>query len=157
MVLTLTFAIFILSFRGQERATREAAYQRVLDDTTDAMKMPLTNPDLAQIQLEMARSGFGGPSRQTDLTRQELAIRNYLYVIYGIFERAYLLYCRKWIDLEAWSQFDLWLQRMMEYPLFVDVHRSSTGMYDKPFQDYVDGILGKEHRKNEPTTADRKS
>ncbi len=137
-----------MTFRSQERSAREAAYQKVLDDSTDAMKMPLTNPDLAQIQLEMSRGGFMGSSRPS-LTGQELAIRNYLYVLYGIFERAYLLYCRKWIDKDSWSQFDLWLQRMMDYPLFVDVHRSSTGMYDKPFQDYIDGLLDKDHRKHE--------
>jgi hypothetical protein len=45
IVLTLTLVIFILSFRSQEKTSKENAYQKVLDDTTDAMRMLVTNPD----------------------------------------------------------------------------------------------------------------
>ena len=148
IVLTLTLLIFALSFRSQDKVAKESAYQKVLDDTTDAMKMLLTNPELGRIQTEMARV-FSPASRLASLTQEELAVRAYLSLLYGIFERAYLLYCRKWIDKEAWSQFDTWLQRMMTHPMFVEVHRFSTGMYDKPFQDYIDGLLDKDHRKRE--------
>ena len=148
IVLSLTLIIFIMSFRSQERSTREAAYQRVLDDTTDAMKMVLTTPDLRRIQAEMART-ITPTATAASLSPEDMAVRNYMFLLYGIFERAYLLYCKKWINTESWSQFDIWLQRMMDYPLFVDAHRSATGMYDKPFQDYIDGLLDKSHRKQE--------
>lgn len=147
LVLTLTLVIFIMSFRSQEKALRETAYQKVLDDTTDAMKMMLTNPDLNKIQIEMARAMSPG-SRAAELKPEELAVRNFLWLLYGIFERAYLLYTRKWIDRDSWDQFDTWLRRMMVHPLFVEVHRTSTGMYDKPFQDYIDGILDRDHRRS---------
>ena len=56
IVLTLTLVIFILSFRSQNQATKEAAYQKALDDYTDTMKMLVENPQLSKLPLEMARA-----------------------------------------------------------------------------------------------------
>jgi len=140
IVLTLTLVIFILSFRSQEKTSKENAYQKVLDDTTDAMRMLVTNPDLAMIQVEMART-IAPTSRTASLSKEEMGIRNYLLLLYGIFERAYMLYSKKWIDREAWSQWSTWLETMMKHPLFVEVHSSSIGMFDRPFQDYVSSLL----------------
>ncbi len=140
-VITLTLLIFTLSFRSQERATKEGAYQKVLDDATDALKMLVSNPGLSKLQVDMART-VSPMSGTASLSTEEMTVRNYLMLLYGIFERVYLLYNRKWIDREAWSQWGTWLEAMMKHPLFVEVHQSSMGMYDKPFQEYVTSLLG---------------
>src|SRR2546425_10273030 len=59
-VLTLTLVIFIMSFRTQNNANKEAAYQRVLDDYTDAFRMLVDKPELAKLQ---KRNGEGGRTR----------------------------------------------------------------------------------------------
>jgi hypothetical protein len=139
-VLTLTLVIFIMSFRSQERSFREAAYQKVLDDYSDAIKLPLENPGLFRFQTELARTN---PELAVIAagTAEELALRNYVMLLYGLFERAHLLYRKKWIDKEAWDQWDAFLKVILKHPMFKDIHDRSQGMFDKPFQDYVSNML----------------
>jgi hypothetical protein len=49
-----------MSFRTQNNANKEAAYQRVLDDYTDAFRMLVDKPELAKLQSEMARAAVPG-------------------------------------------------------------------------------------------------
>ncbi len=143
VVLTLTLAIFILTFREQNKATRESAYQKVLDDYTDSMKMLVENPILGRLPLEMARIHKQNVDPQS--SQEDLVVRNYMLLVYGIFERTHLLYRKKWIDKDTWDQWALFLESILAHPSFQNVHRTSEGMFDKPFQDYVTNILN--HRK----------
>jgi len=143
IVLTLTLAIFILTFREQNKATRESAYQKVLDDYTDSMKMLVENPILGRLPLEMARIHKQNVDPQS--SQEDLVVRNYMLLVYGIFERTHLLYRKKWIDKDTWDQWALFLKSILAHPSFQNVHRTSEGMFDKPFQDYVTNILN--HRK----------
>jgi hypothetical protein len=143
IVLTLTLIIFILSFRTQNKATRDAAYQKVLDDYSDSMKMLVERPELNSIQIELARI-----TRREELanrTPEQFLVRNYVMLLYGIFERIYMLYLKKWIDRETWIQWDKFLTTIAKHPLFEEVHHTSEGMFDKPFQDYVAQILKHKH------------
>ena len=143
VVLTLTLAIFILTFREQNKATRESAYQKVLDDYTDSMKMLVENPILGRLLLEMARIQKQTIDPQS--SQEDLVVRNYMLLVYGIFERTHLLYRKKWIDKDTWDQWALFLKSISAHPSFQNVHQTSEGMFDKPFQDYVTSILN--HRK----------
>ncbi len=140
VVITLTLAILIVSFRGQERATREAAYQKILDDYTDTMKMMIENPVLSKLPQEVARIRRSGQQSSTR-TPEDMIVRSYMMLIYGIFERTHLLYRKKWIDKDTWDQWALFLRTISAHPAFLDVHRTSEGMFDKPFTDYVKSIL----------------
>jgi hypothetical protein len=139
IVLTLTLVIFTLSFRTQNRATRDAAYQKALDDYSDSMRMLVERPELSSLQIELARINRTGDLETR--TPEQLIVRNFVMLLYGIFERIYMLYLKKWIDTETWNQWDRFLTTIAKHPLFEDVHRTSDGMFDKPFQDYVSGIL----------------
>jgi len=143
VVLTLTLAIFILTFREQNKATRESAYQKVLDDYTDSMKMLVENPILGRLPLEMARIQKQTIDPQS--SQEDLVVRNYMLLVYGIFERTHLLYRKKWIDKDTWDQWALFLKSISAHPSFQNVHQTSEGMFDKPFQDYVTSIL--DHKK----------
>lgn len=143
-VLTLTLIIFIMSFRTQNNANKEAAYQKVLDDYSDAFRMLVDKPELAKLQREMARAAaLPGSSTTTlaALSPEDLTARNFLMLLYGLFERTHLLYRKKWIDQETWNQWSTFLGVVAKHPLFQDVHQSGEGMYDKPFMDYVSNIL----------------
>ncbi len=140
VVLTLTLAIFIMTFREQNKATRENAYQKVLDDYTDSMKMIVENPVLGKLPLEMARIQNRPIEGQST---EDLVIRNYMLLVYGIFERTHLLFRKKWIDKDTWDQWALFLKSISAHPAFQNVHRLSEGMFDKPFTDYVTSILDK--------------
>jgi hypothetical protein len=136
-VLSLTLLIFILSFRSQNKALQEQAYQKVLDDYTDIIRMQASTPELFKFQMELFnRTGLG-----RDLTREDMVIRNYVIMIYGFFERVHLLYRRKWIDADTWKQWAAFLQLMANHPVFKEIHQSSGEMWDKPFVDYVDNLL----------------
>jgi hypothetical protein len=139
-VLTFTLVIFIMSFRSQSKANKEAAYQKVLDDYTDAFRMLVEKPELAKLQSEMARAALPG-SNTASLSPEDMTARNYLMLLYGLFERTHLLYRKKWIDQETWNQWSAFLEVVAKHPLFKDVHQTGEGMYDKPFMDYVSNIL----------------
>jgi hypothetical protein len=101
---------------------------------------------MAMIQVDMART-IAPTSRTASLSKEEMGVRNYLLLLYGIFGRAYMLYRRKWIDKEAWSQWATWLETMMKHPLFVEVNSSSIGRFDRPLQDYVSSLLDRRSSK----------
>jgi len=76
IVLTLTLVIFIMSFRTQNKATRDAAYQKVLDDYSDSMKMLVERPELNSIQVELAKITRSGDL--TNRTPEQLLARNFV-------------------------------------------------------------------------------
>ncbi len=140
-VVTLTLVVFILSFRSQNKAIQEQAYQNVLDDYGDAMRRMSDVPELYRFQLELFnRAQLGGPDPRTP-TREDMIIRNYVVEMYGFFERIHSLYRRKWIDEDTWKQWAAFLELVSVHPVFQEVHRSSRDMWDKPFVDYVSSIL----------------
>jgi hypothetical protein len=142
VVITLTLLIFILSFRSQDKAIREQAYQRVMDDYGDIMRRLSDTPELYKFQIELFNT-IGRPltSGGKELTREDMVARNYVIGMYGFFERLHALYRRKWIDQDTWRQWAAFLNLMARHPLFKDVHESSKEMWDQPFVEYVDGIL----------------
>jgi hypothetical protein len=129
-----------MSFRSQNNANKEAAYQRVLDDYTDAIRMLLDKPELSKLQIDIARATMPS-SKIASLSAEDMTVRNYIVLLYGLFERTHLLYRKKWIDRETWNQWSAFLEAVAKHPMFTDVHRNSEGMYDKPFMDYVSNIL----------------
>jgi len=141
-VVTFTLVIFILSFRSQDKAIKEAAYQKALDDYTDSIRMLIDKPELRKLQVELARTtaprtgmGSGSP--------EDMIIRNYILLLYGLMERIHLLFRKNWIDKETWGQWSAFLEILARHPMFLEVHRSSEGMFDKPFQEYVSNILNR--------------
>ena len=155
IVLTLTLIIFTMSFRSQNKAIQEDAYQKVLDDYNDAMRMLIERPELYNYQVELLRMNRlprGG--EQKPYSREDMVIRSYVIMLYGLFERLHFLYRKKWIDKDTWSQWSAFLEIMSGHPVFRDVHQSSQGMFDKPFQDYVHDIYRKkESRPRESSTS----
>ena len=55
VILTLTMAVFILSFRSQNLAIKEAAYQKALDDYTASINMLVERPELGTLMDDMRR------------------------------------------------------------------------------------------------------
>jgi len=139
-VLTLTLVVFILSFRSQDKAIREAAYQKALDDYTDTIRMLVDKPELSKITVELART-TAPRSGTASASPEDMVIRNYFLLLYGLLERIHLLFRKSWIDKETWSQWSAFLEVLARHPMFGEVHRSSEGMFDKPFQEYVSDVL----------------
>lgn len=152
IVLTLTLVIFILTFRSQNKAIQEQAYQKILDDYSTAMKMLVETPELYAFQLDLFNASRGRLGReQKSYSREEMVIRNYVIMLYGFFERVYFLYRRKWVDEDTWKQWAAFLELFSRHPVFNEVHQSSGEMWDKPFVDYVTNLL---NRKNLKKTSD---
>jgi hypothetical protein len=142
IVLTLTLLVFIFSFRSQDKAIKEQAYQKVLDDYTAIIKMPLDIPELFSFQVELFnRAGRPIRGENKTISREDLIIRNYVIMMYGFFERLHFLYRRKWIDEDTWKQWAAFLKLMATHPVFREVHQSSREMWDKPFVDFVNNLL----------------
>jgi hypothetical protein len=72
-----------------------------------------------------------------------MVIRDYVIMIYGLFERIHFFYRRKWIDEDTWKQWAAFLEVVAALPVFRGVHKLCREMFDKPFQDYVSGIFSR--------------
>jgi len=57
VVLAVTIWILILQFRNQERATKETAYQKVLDDYNDTVRTLVGHPELGVLIDDLVRTG----------------------------------------------------------------------------------------------------
>lgn len=137
VVLSLTMVIFILSFRSQDAAIKDAAYQKALDDYTASISMLTQNPELGSVMEDLGRQA--NPSSKP--LGDKRAVFGYMLLNYSIFERVYLLYAKKWIDEETWSQWHTWMKTMAKHPMFQEVHSRSQGTFDKSFQSLVDDAM----------------
>jgi hypothetical protein len=138
VILTLTMVIFILSFRSQNVAIKDAAYQKALDDYTSSISMLVQNPELRAVIDEVGRITSPGQEEVEALAGKNRAVFGYMLLNYSLFERVYLLYAKKWIDEETWSQWHNWMTTMAKHPMFQEVHHRSQGTFDKEFQRLVD-------------------
>ena len=82
IVLSLTLIIFTLSFRSQNKAIQEQAYQKVMDDYGGAMRMLSERPELYAFQLELFNvSGRRFGKEQKSYSREEMVISNYHHAL----------------------------------------------------------------------------
>jgi hypothetical protein len=131
--------IFIYQFRTQNMAIKDAAYQKAMDDYSDSIALLVQRPELASTIEEMgeifsARAGAPAPLK---LTPERAAVFGYMLLNYSLFERVYLLYAKKWIDEDTWTQWHEYLKIMAKHPMFQEVHRRSEGTFDRAFQKIV--------------------
>ena len=104
----------------------------------DFIMSQANNPDLNKLLTERI-SKLSMEKRE--MSPQEAAIYSHLLIAYGILEEAFLLYDKKWIDRETWEQWSAWLEVLSNEPQFILIHRSSHGMFDKGFEDYVSRFI----------------
>jgi hypothetical protein len=130
--------IFILSFRSQNLAIKEAAYQKVLDDYTASINMLVDRPELGSIMEEIGRTMVAEGAITEPVSEKNRVPFAYMLLIYSLFERVYLLHDKKWIDDDDWSQWHRWMKTMAKHPMFQEVHRRSQGTFDMAFQSLVD-------------------
>lgn len=143
IVLVVTAVILILQFRSQERATKEAAYQKILDDYNDVIRVQMERPELALMFNDLVKASPEAAARwgQRTLSNEENLVRIHVMMIYGLLERVYILYDKEWIDRDTWTQWDAWLVAMAQHPMFGQVHRGSRGMFDRSFEEHVARVL----------------
>lgn len=129
--------IFIYQFRSQKEAIKDSAYQKALDDFTDSIALLVQRPELAALiddLGEFTRSGAPGSGK---ITPERASVFGFMLLNYSLLERVYLLYAKKWIDEDTWSQWHTFLKTMAKHPVFQEVHRRSEGTYDPDFQKLV--------------------
>jgi len=133
--------VFILSFRSQNLAIKEAAYQKALDDYTASITMLVERPELGSIMEDIGRSMVSPGVATEALSEKNRVPFAYMLLVYSLFERIFLLYDKKWIDDETWDQWHTWMKTMAKHSMFQEVHKRSQGTFDKEFQDLVDDAM----------------
>ena len=128
--------IFIYQFRAQNLAIKDAAYQKALDDYSDSVALLVKKPELAALVEELGRL-TPGATAATTLTSERGAVFGWMLLNYSLFERVYLLYAKKWLDEDTWSQWHAWMKVMAKHPMFQEVFNRSEGTFDKAFQKLV--------------------
>ena len=129
--------VFIYQFRAQNLAIKDAAYQKTLDDYSDSIALLVQKPELAALVDELGQLSAGATAR-TRMTSERAAAFGWMLLNYSLFERVYLLYAKKWLDEDTWSQWHAWMKIMAKHPVFLEVHNRSEGTFDKAFQKLVD-------------------
>jgi len=132
VVITLTLLVFIFQFRSLENAIREASYQSLLGRYNDYIMSGQTEDNLL-----LARLFSSGK----DLSTSDLAGIRRLMIAYGIIEEAYGLYKKGWIDKETWDQWAAWLKALSAHPHFAMLHATTSGTYDKDYQNHVSKLI----------------
>ncbi len=130
--------VFILSFRSQNVAVKDAAYQKALDDYTSSITMLVERPELGELMDDIGRSQLAPGATAERLAEKDRPAFAYMLLNYSLFERVYLLHKKKWIDDDTWDQWHTWMKNMAKHPLFQEVHRRSEGTFDRKFQDLVE-------------------
>ncbi len=133
VVLTLTLLVFIFQFRSQEKAIRESSYQNVMGRYNDYIMSGSSADDALLARLF--------PAGNKEVRSEDASLIRRLLIAYGILEETYELYSKGWINKETWDQWDAWLKQMCKVPLFCVLHKSSTGMFNKGFQEHVTKII----------------
>jgi len=141
VVLTITMIIFIFQFRSQDLAVKDSAYQKALDDYTDSVAMLVEKPELGSLVDEIGRLNSSSWESRAELSPQDRAQFGYMLLEYSLFERVYLLYAKKWIDEDTWSQWYTWMKTMAKHQKFQEIHERSQGTFDKKFQDLVEKAI----------------
>jgi hypothetical protein len=104
----------------------------------DLVMMQASKPGANQLFIERISKLS---KERREISPQEAEIYAHLLVAYGILEEAFLLHDKKWIDNETWEQWAAWLKVLSENPQFILIHRSSRGMFDKGFEDYISKVM----------------
>jgi hypothetical protein len=132
VVITVTLIVFVLQFRSQEKAIRESSYQGLMGRYNQMLSSMIDKPELAY-------SLFMGlpSSRGANVSKDDAALYGHLLLAYGIIEEAYLLYKKKWISEGDWLQWSAFLERLAGHPLFITIHRFSSGTFDEDYEKYI--------------------
>ena len=141
VVITLTLVVFIFQFRSQEKSIRESSYQNVMGRYNDFVRMLIDKPELTRLRSFTESLNLPPGTNVEKLSSEDEVVYTYLLLGYGLFEEVFLLYKKKWIDKYTWDQWSAFLERMCKHPLFVRVHRFSSGTFDKQFEDYVSKLM----------------
>jgi len=141
VVLTVTLIVFILQLRSQTKAIKDAAYQDVLDDYNDIIRTQVNRPEIGELLDDLVRPGLVSALDLPPLSSREKLVRSYLLMIYGLFERVYILHEKRWIDDASWREWATWIEVMSRNPIFTHVHTISRGMFNASFQEYVTGLM----------------
>ncbi len=141
VVLTVTLIVFILQLRSQTKAIKDAAYQSVLDDYNDIIRTQVNRPEIGELLDDLVRPGFASAADLPPLSSREKLVRSYLLMIYGLFERVYILHEKRWIDEASWREWATWIEVMCRNPIFTHVHTISRGMFNASFQEYLTGLM----------------
>ncbi len=132
VVITVTLIVFVMQFRSQEKAIREASYQGLMGRYNDFIRAMVDKPELSRFLLEDTE-GRTSP--------EEAVVYGHLLVAYGIIEEAFLLYKKGWIDKDTWEQWSQWLRILCDRPQMKRIHERTRGTFDKGFEEYVTNMI----------------
>ena len=139
VVITITLIVFVLQFRSQERAIKESAYQGLIGRYNELISMLVDKPALA-LAFFVPPDGVGDSPKNA--TKEDIAVYSHLLLAYGIIEEAYILRQKNWISETEWQQWSAFLERLAQHPMFPQIHRMSSGTFDKGFEEFASTRIG---------------
>jgi hypothetical protein len=128
IVITVTLIIFVLQFRSQEQAIREASYQGLMGRYNDFVRTTVETPAIARLLI----GDEGGP-----ISDDDAAVYAHLLVAYGIIEEAFLLHAKKWITDDDWKQWSAFFTGLATRPQMKVIHDRTLGTFDRRFEAYA--------------------
>src|SRR5205807_6693340 len=139
VVLTVTLIVFIFQLRSQTKAIKDAAYQSVLDDYNDIIRTQVNRPEIGELLDDLVRPGFTSAADLPPLSSREKLVRSYLLMIYGLFERVYILHDKRWIDDASWRRGATWLEVICGTDVFAHARRIDARIVNATFPEYPTG------------------
>lgn len=125
-VITITLVVFVLQFRSQEKAIREASYQGLMGRYNDFITGLVGNPTLGRILVD-----------DETVSAEDSAVYAHLLVAYGIIGEAFLLRAKKWISEDEWKQWSAFLYALASRPQMKIIYEQARGTFDPRFEEYT--------------------
>src|SRR5439155_467447 len=119
------------------------------DDKEEVVRTRIDRPEIAELMDDLRRTDPAVESQVPPIPPEKRIVRSYLLLLYGLFERVYILRDKNWIDEASWREWVAWIEVMCRNPLFAHVHTMTRGMFNAEFQDYVSGALARSAKTRE--------
>jgi O-glycosyl hydrolase len=132
------------ALREQVKNTKYAEYIRCKVDFLQSMRQLISDGIHDEIYASINKEGQVKFTQDwSTYTPQQKKIYAYFEILYELFVRVYVLRREEVISKEEWATWEVWLNDVMSHPVFKNVHEDARAMYDKQFQEFIDGELRK--------------
>src|SRR5213079_947751 len=72
----------------------------------------IDRPEIAELMDDLRRTDPSVESQVPPIPPEKRIVRSYLLLLYGLFERVYILRDKKWIDEASWQEWVAWIEVM---------------------------------------------
>ena len=132
LIIIISAFLFLYQLRQFDHSLRQDAYTKLAEYSMQINDFLLHNKSVSS-QFYQKNADY------RNLDDEQRDLYNYLALMFGLYERLYLLFQAKRIDQKTWAAWERWLVKaIFPLDLFQIVWRNERTMYHEDFYKYID-------------------